>query len=415
MLSVLSHLTYRRLFGAQVVSLVGTGLATVALSLLAYDLAGADAGRVLGTAYAIKMIAYVVLAPVMAAAISRLPATSALVGADVLRFAVAAALPFVDQVWQVYALILVMQAAAATFTPTFQALIPRVLPDEEEYTKALSLSRLAYDLEAVGSPALAGLVLLFAPYTALFAGTAAGFLASGALVLSASVPRFAPPEKGPGSLAARLARGAVVMAGHPVLRAVLVVNLAIASAGAFVLVQTVVVVQDVLGLAEWGLTLALVANGAGSMAAAIAIPRVLARRPERQVMTAGGVMMAGGLALATPGLALGPPAGMAVLCAAWIVVGAGWSAAATPIGRLIRRHVDDADLAPAFSAQFSLSHACWLVAYLAAGLLGSAAGLAPTALALAGVAFAAIMVAAAIWPPAEVGAASQAPPPAPKP
>lgn len=59
MLQVLGNRTYRHLFLAQVIELVGTGLATVALGLLAYDLAGPDAGAVLGTALAIKMIAYV--------------------------------------------------------------------------------------------------------------------------------------------------------------------------------------------------------------------------------------------------------------------------------------------------------------------------------------------------------------------
>ena len=61
MLSVLSNRTYRHLFAAQVIALVGTGLATVALGLLAWDLAGGDAGQVLGTALAIKMVAYVTL------------------------------------------------------------------------------------------------------------------------------------------------------------------------------------------------------------------------------------------------------------------------------------------------------------------------------------------------------------------
>jgi hypothetical protein len=51
--SVLADRTYRHLFLAQVVALVGTGLATVALGLLAYDLAGKDAAAVLGTAPAI--------------------------------------------------------------------------------------------------------------------------------------------------------------------------------------------------------------------------------------------------------------------------------------------------------------------------------------------------------------------------
>ena len=46
MLSVLKNGTYLRLFAAQVVALIGTGLLTVALGLLAFDLAGSDAGAV---------------------------------------------------------------------------------------------------------------------------------------------------------------------------------------------------------------------------------------------------------------------------------------------------------------------------------------------------------------------------------
>ena len=59
MLSVLINRTYRHLLAAQVVALTGTGLATVALGLLAFDLAGDAAGMVLGTALTIKMAAYV--------------------------------------------------------------------------------------------------------------------------------------------------------------------------------------------------------------------------------------------------------------------------------------------------------------------------------------------------------------------
>ena len=52
-------------------------------------------------------------------------------------------LPFVTNAWQIYVLIVVLQVASATCTPAFQALIPEVLPRESEYTRALSLSRLA--------------------------------------------------------------------------------------------------------------------------------------------------------------------------------------------------------------------------------------------------------------------------------
>ena len=159
MLSVLNNRTYRHLFTAQVIALVGTGLMTVALGLLAYELAGADAGEVHGTALAIKMLAYAGVAPVAQAFADRLPRRSLLVALDLVRAAVALCLPFVTEVWQIYLLIFVLQAASAGFTPTFQATIPDILPDEEDYTKALSLSRLAYDLESLISPMLAAALL----------------------------------------------------------------------------------------------------------------------------------------------------------------------------------------------------------------------------------------------------------------
>ncbi|MFE3703908.1 MFS transporter, partial [Nocardia tengchongensis] len=64
---------YLRLFTAQVSGLFGTGLTTVALGLLAYDLAGGAAAAVLGTALTIKMLMYVTVAPVVAAYAHRLP------------------------------------------------------------------------------------------------------------------------------------------------------------------------------------------------------------------------------------------------------------------------------------------------------------------------------------------------------
>ncbi len=125
---ILANPVFRRLFfAAQVVALGGTGLLTVALSLLAYDLAGPAAGAVLGTVLAIKMLAYVFIAPVMATVTNRLPRKAVLIGADLTRAAVALSLPFVGQVWQIYVLVFVLQAASATFTPAFQAAIPAIL------------------------------------------------------------------------------------------------------------------------------------------------------------------------------------------------------------------------------------------------------------------------------------------------
>src|SRR3954469_22398700 len=195
MLSPLNDAVYRHLFLAQVLSLLGTGLATVALGLLAYELAGADAGAVLGTALAIKMVAYVGVAPVAGAFVHLVPRRTLLVSLDLVRAIIALLLPFVTEVWQVYVLIFALQSCSAAFTPTFQATIPDVLPDEAEYTKALSLSRLAYDMESLLSPALAAALLTIMTFNWLFIGTVLGFFCSAALVLSVTIPQPESSER----------------------------------------------------------------------------------------------------------------------------------------------------------------------------------------------------------------------------
>lgn len=141
MLDVLSNRTYRHLFLAQIIALLGTGLLTVALGLLAFELAGDKAGAVLGTALAIKMVAYVTVAPVVGAYAAQLPRRAFLIAMDLVRAAIALLLPFVSEVWQIYVLIFLLQSASAAFTPTFQATISNILLEEKEYTRALSLSR----------------------------------------------------------------------------------------------------------------------------------------------------------------------------------------------------------------------------------------------------------------------------------
>ncbi|GEK22592.1 MFS transporter [Cellulomonas xylanilytica] len=402
MLRALAHPVYRRLFAAQVIALAGTGLATVALGLLAYDLAGEQAGSVLGTALAIKMVAYVVVAPLAAALVARLPRRRVLVGSDLLRTAVALSLPFVGEIWQVYLLIFVLQAASATFTPTFQSVIPDVLTDEEDYTAALSLSRLAYDLESVLSPMLAAVLLVVVPSSSLFVGTALGFAGSALLVLSVALPRRGaarsddPPPQLPFGQRAR--HGVTLLVRTRALRPVLALNLAVAAAGALVLVQTVVIARATFAQGEGVVALLLAAVGAGSIGAAVLLPGLLRRVPERRVMLTGASLLTAATAAVPLAIAASTPlVGILTVAALWLVVGAGWSATETPVGRIIRRAVPREDLPAAFAAQFSLSHACWLLTYPVAGWLGSA-DLTAAAIALAVVAGVATATASLWWP-----------------
>lgn len=259
MLDVLANRTYRHLFLAQIIALVGTGLATVALGLLAYDIAGPNAGSVLGTALAIKMVAYVGVAPVVGAFANRLPRRAFLVTMDLIRAAVAVSLPFVSEIWQIYILIFVLQSASAAFTPTFQATIPDVLPDEKDYTRALSLSRLAYDMESLVSPMLAAALLTVISFHGLFAGTVVGFLFSAALVVSVRLPQSHAVERS-GSVYAKTFRGISIYLRTPRLRGLLALNLAAAAASSMVIVNTVVYVQGKLHRPSTDVPFALAAS-----------------------------------------------------------------------------------------------------------------------------------------------------------
>ncbi|CAL9520285.1 hypothetical protein SUDANB121_03840 [Nocardiopsis dassonvillei] len=383
---------YRRMFAAQVIALAGTGLATVALGLLGYELAGERAAAVVATALTIKMVAYVGAGPLLTAVLVRVPRRTVLVGADAVRALAVAALPWVDQVWQVYVLIAVLQCASAVFTPAFQAVIPELV-DDRGYTGALALSRLAYDLEALASPLLAAALLVLVPFHGLFVLTAVAFAASAALVLTTALPRDTGDPR-------RAAASWRVFATDPRLRAVVLLDLAAAVVTALVLVDTVVLVRAHLGGTDAGVAVALAFFGAGSMAVAFALGGLVDRFGTRRLMLAGPGVLVAGAAVLTAGWALAP--GMAVLGAGWVLLGVGCSLIAAPSGRVLRDAAPEGGLAGVLAARFALSHACFLVTYPLAGWAG---GVAPVAVfAGAGAAVAVCGGAAALlWRPRVTG------------
>jgi MFS family permease len=398
MIRVLRHEVFRRLFVAQVVALLGTGLATVGLALLAFELAGPDAGAVLGTALAIKMIAYVLMAPLAGAFVPLARRKAVLIALDGLRAAVALALPFVTEVWQVYLLIFLLQSASAGFTPLFQSLVPEVLPDERDYTRALSLSRLAYDLENLLSPALAAMLLLVMSFHGLFAGTAMGFTISALLVLRTQIPGGAPLAAFSGPYA-RIFRGLRIYLRTPRLRGLLAMSLCAAAGGAMVFVNTVVIVRSVLGGGDREVAIALASFGGGSMAVALILPRLLERMPDRAVMTGAGITMLAVLVAIGTLWSLHPAAlDWMIVLAGWTLLGMAYAGLVTPGGRLLRRSAEPADFPALFAAQFSLSHACWLLAYPIAGWVGATWGMRAAVWCAAGLVACGVLASLKLWP-----------------
>jgi MFS family permease len=128
---------------------------------------------------------------------------------------------------------------------------------------------------------------------------------------------------------------------------------------------------------------ALACFGIGSMVVALSAPRLLERVGDRSVMLTGAAVIPAALAGGTVAIFIAPPeAGWWWLLVLWLLLGAGNSAILTPSSRLLREASTEETRPYVFTAQFSLSHACYIVAYPLAGWVGAAAGLGWAALAL---------------------------------
>ena len=183
----------------------------------------------------------------------------------------------------------------------------------------------------------------------------------------------------------------------PRLRGLLFLNMAAAAAGAMVLVNTVVLVRSELGLGEAQVAIALGAFGAGSMLAALILPRLLDNMPDRPVMIAGASCLVVVLFALTLWMTmLGPQ--WTVIIAGWVVIGIGYSTVLTPSGRLLKRSALPEDRPAVYAAQFALSHACWLITYPLSGWLITVAGPAVAFLSLAVLAGAGLAGGILIWP-----------------
>ena len=389
--SPLLNSEFRKLFLAQIIALVGAGLATVALSLLAYELEGGNAAILLGNILAIKMLAYVVFAPIIGGVAHRFDRKRLLIALDLVRAVIVLAIPFVTEVRTIYLLVFLLSISSAGFKPIFQSTIPDIITEEAAYTRALSYSRLAYDLEILLSPALAGLALLFFSFNALFVANSVTFLLSACLVLLTALPAKMQLDRTGGAWQ-EITFGVRSYLKTPRLRGLLVLYLGVAFTSALIIVNTVVYVRETLHGSDFDVAVALAASGAGSMFITLLLPRILDNTPVRPVMLTGSGLMGLGLVL------IYTHPGFLALLPIWFLIGVGWSMVQTPAGKVVNKSSSPQDRASYFSAQFSLSHACWMIAYPVSGLLSTWLGIEITAMIFAIGVFGTTILAAIIWP-----------------
>ncbi len=175
-------------------------------------------------------------------------------------------------------------------------------------------------------------------------------------------------------------------------------NLVVATTTAMVIVNTVVLVKGELGRTQSDVALLLGAYGAGSMVVALGVPALLDRMADRRVMLSGAIALPLLLLAAVPLMAWvsGAPQWIG-LVVVWFLLGAATSTILTPSARLLRRNSSEQTRPAVFAAQFSLSHACFLITYPLAGALGAVIGLPGIALVLVAIGVGGALTATVTW------------------
>lgn len=173
------------------------------------------------------------------------------------------------------------------------------------------------------------------------------------------------------------------------------INVAVAAAGSMQIVNTVVYVRAELGLDESMVPVAFAAAGIGAILATLSVPRLLKRYSERRVMLSGGILLSMVLLMG-----LMQPDYYELLII-WALLGCSAALVQTPIGLVLKHSCQEEDRPALFAAQFSLSHACWLVMYLLAGWLGAELSLNIAFAVLGCITLISVLLAWQIWPASE--------------
>lgn len=380
---------YQILFAANVLALISTGIVVIALSLFAFDLAGEDAGAVIGVALSIKMLAFTLAPPFAASYAEKLRVRDVLIWLDLIRAGAILALPLANSIWFLYGLVAVFSLCSAAFVTLYQRSIGQLLTDPADYAWAHAKSRIAYELEGAMSPLFATALLLFLDFRGVFVITAVGFLASAFLVTAVEVPRVpARVGKSEPHYAWPSLRKLV---SHSPFRGVAWLVACSGIASAVVMTGTVVIVSEDLKLGARETAFAFAAFGFGSILAAVGLPRLIARFDERSLMLTGAGMAAAGLAAA----AFQPRyEGLLII---WICTGIGVGLAQLPAPSLLRRLSQPEELPYLLAALLTVTNASLLISYPLTGWLGAAFGTRMSLAVLAAVATFFGLIAIAVW------------------
>ncbi|QLL29373.1 MFS transporter [Thermosynechococcus sichuanensis E542] len=366
LLQCLRNRAFARLYAAQAINLIGDAFTWLGLGLLAFELAGENSGLWLSTALTLRVVIFVLLAPMAGVLADRLDRKGLMVTTHLVRMVLVSLFPFVSNGWQLYWLVALLSGCHALFTPTYTATLP-LITTAEECPQAIALSNATYQLLSVLGPALAGSVAALFSTCSVFFLDALTFLVAAVLIaglptaLIVSREGSVPPRRG---LLEELSVGSQCLWWDAAMRYGLLLQLVAAIAGAEILVNTVGYVQGTLQAGSQAYGSIMAALGVGATLAAVIWGSSCHR------MSAVAVMGLGGILTVLPLLAA-YGANVPSLALLWAIAGIGKTLVNVPMQTVVAERVAVDLQGRVYGAQFAWSHLWWVLAYPLAGWFGS--------------------------------------------
>ncbi|GAA4569186.1 MFS transporter [Planotetraspora kaengkrachanensis] len=309
-LAALAHHDLRLFFIGESASLLGSSMATVAVTFAVLDGGGTEAD--LGYVMAARIVPMVVLMLVGGAVADRFGPRRVMVAADVLRCAVQAVLAVSlltgrPAVWTFVVLLAMWGAGESFYAPARGALIPEIAASGEPYEGKLrdanALAGMAGSLASVAGPALAGLAVATAGSGVVVAVDALTYVVSAVALLALRVQERPSRAAGTGGGAASLLEGWAQFRSRTWLWVTTLqftlFNLLVWAP--FLVLGPVVAHERLGGARDWGVIMAFYGSGAvvGGLGS---LGRRTPRRPlvVATVATAGWALPSGAIAAGLP-------------------------------------------------------------------------------------------------------------------
>jgi len=290
--------------------------------------------------------------------------------------------------WALLAMAFLGGVAAAVGFPTYQAMIPDLVP-ADDLLGAVSLSSAQFNLGRVIGPALAGIVLLAGSAAWVFAVNAISF---GAVVAALAVVRLPAREtiidRGSRTLR-RIAEGVRVAAGEPGCRSAIVLIGIVALIGSPFIALVPAMAINGLGRGAGGYTALVAAQGVGAVGGALVLAP-LARAFGRRLVV--GALVAFPLALVCYGVT--PSLWSSAL--AILIVGSCYIGVLTGLNTVVQRRAPTEFRGRVLGLYMMVLGVIYPVGAVVEGAVAHVVGI-RTVTVVSGVALFAIMVAIGLW------------------